>query len=229
MGKLQANTPSISPYLLVFDSTPLLFETSFMRKFTSISIPILLGCFLASCTLSLNQNSMNNTTPLHPPLSGGQMQATFAGGCFWCLQPAFDAEPGVLDAVVGYAGGHVENPTFEQVFSKTTGHREAIQITYDPDQVSYQRLVEIFFRQIDPTDAGGQFADRGENYTTAIWYQTDEEKTIAESVIQSINDSDKFDAPVATKVLPFMNFYPAEDYHQDYYKKSALHYNLYKK
>lgn len=168
-----------------------------------------------------------NTQPIIIPENA--KAATFAWGCFWCLQPSFDAEPGVLRAIVGYAGGHVENPTYEQVLSETTGHRESIQVIYDPTQVSYGRLVEIFFHQIDPTDAGGQFADRWESYTTAIWYQTDEEKDIAMSVIQSINDSQKFDKPVATLIVPFVNFYPAEEYHQDYYKKSSVHYNLYKK
>ncbi len=121
------------------------------------------------------------TTPLD---RGATQTATFAGGCFWCLEPSFDAEPGVIDTVVGYAGGHLDNPTYEVVLTEKSGHREAIQVTYDPEKVSYERLVEIFFHQIDPTDAGGQFADRGESYTTAIWYTSDEEKTTAESAIK---------------------------------------------
>jgi len=163
------------------------------------------------------------------PIPENAKVATFAGGCFWCLQPSFDAEPGVLRTIVGYAGGQRENPTYEQVLTETTGHRESIQVTYDPTKVSYKRLVEVFFRQIDPTDAGGQFSDRGESYTTAIWHENDEEKKIAEAVIQSLDDSKKFDKPVATALVPFTNFYPAEEYHQDYYKKSSVHYNLYKK
>jgi peptide methionine sulfoxide reductase msrA/msrB len=168
-----------------------------------------------------------NTTPIKIPENA--QVATFAGGCFWCLDPAFDTEPGVVSAIVGYAGGHVENPTYEQVLGKKTGHREAIQVTYDPTKVSYERLVEIFFHQIDPTDAGGQFADRGEPYMTAIWYNNDEEKKTAEDFIKQLNESKKFDKPVATSVLPFTNFYLAEEYHQNYYKKSAFHYSLYKK
>lgn len=196
-----------------------------MKHFISLAIPILI-LVLTSCSLFPSQNPMN-TQPIIIPENA--KVATFAGGCFWCLQPSFDAEPGVVDAVVGYAGGKVANPTYEQVLTETTGHREAIQVTYDPEQVSYERLVEIFFHQIDPTDAGGQFADRGESYTTAIWYNNDEEKSIAENFIKKLNDSKKFDKPIATLILPFNNFYPAEEYHQDYYKKSSFHYSLYKK
>jgi peptide methionine sulfoxide reductase msrA/msrB len=122
-----------------------------------------------------------------------------------------------------------ENPSYEEVLSKKTGHREAIQVTYNPEKVTYKTLLGIFFRQIDPTDPDGQFADRGESYTTAIWHKNDEEKKIAEEFIISLNNSKKFEKPIATLILPFKNFYPAEEYHQDYYKKSSLHYNLYKK
>ncbi len=155
--------------------------------------------------------------------------ATFSGGCFWCLEPAFVREPWVTQTVVWYAGGHRENPTYEEVCSEKTGHRESIQMTYDPEKISYQRLVEIFFHQIDPTDSGGQFADRGESYTTAIWYHDDEQKKIAEKYISDLNVSQKFDKPIVTKVLPFLNFYPAETYHQKYYEKAPVHYSLYKK
>lgn len=203
----------------------LLFEIKTMKYFTSLTIPLLAIIILASCSLFSHTSPMNTT----PTIPENAKVATFAGGCFWCLQPSFDAEPGVIKAVVGYAGGHVENPSYEKVLSETTGHREAIQITYNPEKVSYNRLVEIFFHQIDPTDAGGQFADRGESYTTALWYQTEEEKKIAEDFIQKLNESKKFAKPVVTMVLPFSNFYPAEEYHQSYYKKSALHYTLYKK
>lgn len=168
---------------------------------------------------------MKNTAPIPE----NAKVATFAGGCFWCLQPSFDAETGVLKTAVGYAGGRTENPTYEEVYSNKTGHRESIQVTYDPEIVSYARLVEILFHQIDPTDANGQFSDKWESYTTAVWYSSDEEKTVAEEFIKNLNDSKKFDKPVATVVLPFTNFYPAEEYHQDYYQKSSLHYNLYKK
>lgn len=192
-----------------------------MKYLTSLTIPI-----LASCTLFPSQKTMNTQSTIIPE---NVRVATFAGGCFWCLEPSYDAEPGVVKTVVGYAGGRTENPTYEEVYSNKTGHREAIQVTYDQDKVSYARLVEIFFHQIDPTDAEGQFADRGESYTTAIWYTSDEEKKIAEDFIHELDESKKFDKTVAVKVLPFTNFYPAEEYHQEYYLKSSLHYNLYKK
>lgn len=196
-----------------------------MKIFISLTIPIFLSLLVASCSFSHPKTLMKN--PL--PLPDNAQTATFAGGCFWCLQPSFDAEPGVLQTIVGYAGGHTENPTYEQVLTETTGHRESIQVTYDPEKVSYQRLLEIFFHQIDPTDAGGQFADRGESYTTAVWYKNDNEKKIVDAAIKGLDDSKKFEKPVTISVLPFTNFYPAEEYHQEYYKKSSVHYNLYKK
>lgn len=197
-----------------------------MSKFTSITIPILSSIILVSCSLYTSKNPMNTPTKIIPE---NAKIATFAGGCFWCLEPSFDIEPWVVQTIVGYAGGDTESPSYEQVLSKKTGHREAIQVTYDPKIVSYQRLIEIFFHQIDPTDAWGQFADRGESYTTALWYQDDSEKKIAENFIQELNDSKKFEKSVAVKVLPFKNFFIAEEYHQEYYKKASLHYSLYKK
>lgn len=197
-----------------------------MKYFTSFTISMFLSIFLMSCSLSYNNKNMNTQSIIVPE---NAKIATFAGGCFWCLEPSFDAEPGVVKTIVWYAGWHVENPSYEQVITQKTGHREAIQVTYDPETVSYQRLIEIFFHQIDPTDAGGQFADRGESYMTSLWYQDDSEKKIAEDFIQKVNDSKKFEKSVAVQVLPFTNFYPAEEYHQDYYKKSSLHFNLYKK
>lgn len=197
-----------------------------MKYFTSLTVPILAAVIFTSCTLFPSQKNMNTQPAIIPE---NAKVATFAGGCFWCLEPSYDAEPGVVKTVVGYAGGNTENPSYEEVYSNKTGHREAIQVTYDPDKVTYARLVEIFFHQIDPTDAGGQFSDRGESYTTAIWYTSDEEKKIAEDYIAELNDSKKFDKPVVTQVLPFINFYIAEEYHQEYYLKSSLHYNLYKK
>lgn len=126
-----------------------------MKKFTSLTIPILVSMISASCTLFPQETPMKTIT-----IPENAKTATFAGGCFWCLDPAFDNEPGVFQSIVGYAGGYIENPNYEQVLGKQTGHRESIQVTYDPTKVSYERLVEVFFHQIDPTDDGGQFADR---------------------------------------------------------------------
>lgn len=152
--------------------------------------------------------------------------ATFAGGCFWCMVKPFDQYDGIEKVVSGYTGGHVENPTYEQVCSETTGHYEAVQITFDPTIFSYESIVEIFFQNIDPFDAGGQFFDRGQSYQTAIFYHNDEQKEIAQQVMQRL-ENDVFAKKVAVKLLPASTFYPAEDYHQDYYKKNSGHYTRY--
>ncbi|KGX91956.1 methionine-S-sulfoxide reductase [Pontibacillus halophilus JSM 076056 = DSM 19796] len=156
-------------------------------------------------------------------------KATFAGGCFWCMVEPFDQRPGIHEIVSGYTGGRTENPTYEEVCSETTGHVEAVQITYDPEIFPYDRLLEVFWQQIDPTDAGGQFNDRGESYTTVIFYHDDEQKQLAEQSKQRLEESGKFKQPIVTKIVEASTFYRAEEKHQDYYKKQSFHYNLYKK
>ena len=153
--------------------------------------------------------------------------ATFAGGCFWCMVKPFDEQPGIKSVLSGYTGGHVENPTYEQVCSETTGHLEAVQITFDPEIYPYEKLVRLYFTLIDPTDAGGQFYDRGESYTTAIFYHNDEQKKIAERIKAELDASGKFKLPIAVKIREATPFYVAEDYHQHYYKKNPAHYNRY--
>ncbi|PAV29443.1 methionine sulfoxide reductase [Virgibacillus profundi] len=155
--------------------------------------------------------------------------ATFAGGCFWCMVEPFDERPGIVDVVSGYTGGTIENPTYEQICSNTTGHLEAVQITFDPTIMSYEELVNTFWQQIDPTDAGGQFHDRGESYQTAIFYHNEEQKITAENSKQKIEASGRFTKPIVTGVIPAKTFYKAEENHQDYYKKQSFHYRLYKK
>ncbi|SES79090.1 peptide methionine sulfoxide reductase msrA/msrB [Oceanobacillus limi] len=155
--------------------------------------------------------------------------ATFAGGCFWCMVEPFDQRPGIIDVVSGYTGGSIENPTYEQVCSNTTGHVEAVQITFNPEVIPYEYLVETFWQQIDPTDPGGQFNDRGESYQTAIFYHNDNQKQIAERSKEKLDRSGKFSKPIVTKILPAKPFYEAEEQHQDYYKKQSFHYRLYKK
>lgn len=155
--------------------------------------------------------------------------ATFAGGCFWCMVEPFDSRPGIESVVSGYTGGDVENPTYKQVSSHTTGHVEAVQITFDPELMPYEQLVETFWQQIDPTDAGGQFNDRGDSYKTAIFYHNEKQQEIAEKSKARLEASKKFNKPIATKILPAKPFYPAEEEHQDYYKKQSFHYRLYKK
>lgn len=155
--------------------------------------------------------------------------ATFAGGCFWCMVQPFDERPGIESVISGYTGGTVENPTYEQVCSNQTGHVEAVQIEFNPEIMPYERLVETFWQQIDPTDPDGQFHDRGESYRTAIFYHDEEQKEIAEKSKAALDASGRFSKPIAVQILPAKPFYPAEDKHQDYYKKNSFHYKAYKK
>ncbi len=153
--------------------------------------------------------------------------ATFAGGCFWCMVKPFDQWPGIIKVVSGYTGGHTVNPTYEQVCSDTTGHYEAVQITFDPSVISYKELLEVFWQQVDPTDAGGQFGDRGSSYQTAIFYHSEEQKQQAEESKKEVDQNGPFAQPIVTPILPAKTFYPAEEYHQDYYKKNPAHYQRY--
>ena len=154
--------------------------------------------------------------------------ATFAGGCFWCMQPPFDNLDGVVSTEVGYTGGEIENPTYEQICRGDTGHYEALKVVYDAQSVSYKTLLETFWHNIDPTQFDGQFADRGSQYHTAIFYNDEEQRQLAEDSREVLELSGKFDAPIATKVLQAGPFYPAEEYHQGYYRKNSGHYTMYK-
>ncbi|MEB6550012.1 peptide-methionine (S)-S-oxide reductase MsrA [Heyndrickxia sporothermodurans] len=147
-------------------------------------------------------------------------KATFAGGCFWCMVKPFDQWDGIEKVVSGYSGGHIDNPTYEDVKSGNSGHYEVVQITYNPSIFPYEKLLEIYWQQIDPTDDGGQFHDRGDSYRTAIFYHSEEQKQLAEKSKQQLSESGKFKKPIVTQILPAATFYPAEDYHQDYYKKN---------
>lgn len=154
-------------------------------------------------------------------------KATFAGGCFWCMVKPFDSYDGIHAVVSGYTGGDLENPTYEQVCTNSTGHKEAVQITFDSSVFPYEQLVELFWMQIDPTDPGGQFYDRGSSYESAIFYHSDTQKEIAEASKIALQTSGKFSKPIVTPILEAKSFYPAEQYHQDYYKKNPTHYNRY--
>ncbi|MFO8057666.1 MAG: peptide-methionine (R)-S-oxide reductase MsrB [bacterium] len=156
-------------------------------------------------------------------------KAIFAGGCFWCMEPPFESMDGVYSVRSGYIGGTSENPTYEEVSAGQSGHLEAVEISYDPDKVSYEELLNVFWRHIDPTDPGGQFADRGPQYHTSVFYTDEEQKKTAEESKRKLDESGKFDKPVVTRILPADTFYPAEDYHQDYHKKNPLRYKLYKR
>ncbi|MFH1037219.1 MAG: peptide-methionine (S)-S-oxide reductase MsrA [PVC group bacterium] len=154
--------------------------------------------------------------------------ATFAGGCFWCLEPPFRELDGVLNVVPGYTGGHKDNPTYQEVCSGETGHAEVVRVTYDLSRISYQRLLDVFWRQIDPTDPGGQFADRGSQYRTAVFYHDEEQKKEAERSRDTLMRSGKYEKGIVTAIVPASPFFPAEDYHQKYYQKCPVRYNLYK-
>ncbi|MCM3596804.1 peptide-methionine (S)-S-oxide reductase MsrA [Metabacillus idriensis] len=155
--------------------------------------------------------------------------ATFAGGCFWCMVQPFDELPGIISVTSGYTGGHKENPTYEEVCSETTGHYEAVQIAFNPDIFPYERLLELFWQQIDPTDAGGQFYDRGDSYRTAIFFHNEKQQQLAEESKKKLEESGRFKKPIVTEILPAKPFYEAEDYHQQYYQKSPVRYNQYRK
>ena len=153
--------------------------------------------------------------------------AIFAGGCFWCIQPAFDKANGVIKTVVGYSGGTEPNPTYELVSSEKTNYRESIEITYDPAKISYEQLLDIYWRQIDPTQADGQFTDIGPSYRAAIFYGNSDEKKIAEASKEKLARAGKFHKPIVTEILPAMKFYPAEAYHQKYYQQDPEHFEAF--
>lgn len=162
---------------------------------------------------------MTNLEKEKPMNSHHKETATFAGGCFWCMVKPFDTLPGIEKVVSGYIGGKVEAPTYEMVKSGTTGHMEAVQITFDPDVFPYEKLLELYWTQIDPTDDGGQFFDRGSNYRTAIFYHDEAQKALAERSKSALASSGRFTKPIVTRILPAAPFYPAEEEHQKFYKK----------
>jgi peptide methionine sulfoxide reductase msrA/msrB len=182
-------------------------------------ILLLSYALIAACTIASSQGQ--NSSPAET------RTAIFAGGCFWCIQPAFDKAKGVIKTIVGYCGGTEPNPTYEVVSSEKTGYRESIQITYDPAKISYEQLLDIYWRQIDPTQADGQFTDIGPSYRAAIFYGNDDEKKIAAASKEKLAHSGKFNKPVVTEILPAMKFYPAEAYHQKYYRQNPEHFEAF--
>ncbi|MGD8616147.1 MAG: peptide-methionine (R)-S-oxide reductase MsrB [Gammaproteobacteria bacterium] len=162
------------------------------------------------------------------PADPGLGVATFAGGCFWCVEADFDKVPGVVKTISGYTGGDVENPTYKQVSAGGTGHLESLQVYYDPSRVSYEYLLEAFWRMVNPTDEGGQFVDRGDSYTTAIFYHNEEQKRAAEKSKAALAASGRYDKPIVTPIRPAETFYPAEDYHQNYHSENSFRYTFYR-
>jgi len=153
--------------------------------------------------------------------------AVFAGGCFWCVEAAFDAVEGVVDHTAGFAGGHVENPSYDTVTGGGTGHKEAVRVTYDPDEITYERLLYVFWRNVDPLDDGGQFCDRGPSYETAIFVDGPEQRAAAEASKHALAESGRFDRPIVTPITELDRFYPADDAHQDYFRENPYRYKIY--
>jgi len=190
-------------------------------------VTLLFICILTTIgCLKTDSKNMNNR--LVPQTENGLDTATFAGGCFWCTESAFLNLDGVKKVISGYSGGQVKNPSYEEVCSGTTGHQECVQIVYDPQIISYTELLDVFWRQIDPTDAGGSFVDRGSQYYSAIFYHNNEQKKIAESSRKDLEQSGIFDKSIATRVIEFSSFYPAEEYHQQFCKKNPVRYYSYR-
>jgi len=181
------------------------------------------GWQLGSSSEGDTQEAMMN----EPTTQEGLREAIFAGGCFWCIETAFELMPGVVEAISGYTGGTIENPTYEEVSSGTTGHFEAVLVRFNPEEIGYEALLEQFWRSINPTDAGGQFYDRGSQYYTAIFYLDEEQRDLAEASKRALEESGVFDEPIVTRILPAETFYPAEGYHQDYHKKYLAQYKAY--
>lgn len=187
---------------------------------------IVVGLFAAVSSFWVTSSSQTEDTP--KPVVEQQAEAIFAGGCFWCVEADFDKIEGVLETISGYTGGFLENPTYQDVVRKKTGHYEAVKVVYDPSRVTYSELVEFFWRHVDPTDAGGQFCDRGDSYRTAIFTSDDSETIIAEASKAAIDSASFLPGPIVTPILEASTFYPAETYHQNYYSKNPIRYSLYR-
>jgi len=184
---------------------------------------------LASMTVCNGSNTGTQATAAKTGGTGMESIATFAGGCFWCMEPPFKKLDGVLKVVVGYTGGTKKNPTYEEVGAGRTGHMESIQVTFDPQRISYLKVLDVFWKNIDPTDAHGQFVDQGTQYRSAIFFNSLEEKILAEATKRDLERSKVFSKPIATMIVPATVFYPAEGYHQDYFLKSPDNYHQYRR
>jgi peptide-methionine (S)-S-oxide reductase len=186
---------------------------------------ILLASFAALALLAAPAAAQ---APVKPAAKPTTAKATFAGGCFWCVEEVYDTIPGVISTVSGYMGGHVKNPTYEQVSTARTGHAEVVQIEYDPSKVTYARLLEVFWRNIDPTQKDGQFCDHGPQYRSGIFYHNDEQKRLAEASRLNLSKNKPFKGEIVTEITRAAEFYPAEGYHQDFHTKSPTRYKFYK-
>lgn len=197
-----------------------------MKKIILFSFALVLLGALVSFQSYGTKNRIKETEM--SDIKGNYKTATYAGGCFWCVESDLEKVHGVLRVVSGYSGGPEKNPTYKEVAYGRTGHIEAVQVYYDPEKTDYKTITDIFFRHIDPTDNGGQFVDRGPQYRPAVFYHDAGQKETAEAIVKSLNDSGRFKKPVVTEIRPFEVFYKAEEYHQDYYLKNPGHYNRYR-
>ena len=188
-------------------------------------IGIVLFGFQESNDKQLKQEEKSSLMKTEP---NNYKTATFAGGCFWCVESDFEKVDGVIEAISGYAGGEEPNPTYKQVSAGGTGYAESVQVRYDPQKITYRELLDVFWRHVDPTDAGGQFVDRGSQYRSAIFYNDEDQKRIAQESKAELEKSGRFSKPIVTEIVPLGKFYPAEEYHQDYYSKNPLRYKLYR-
>jgi peptide methionine sulfoxide reductase msrA/msrB len=200
-----------------------------MRAIVFVGIMFIVGVILFGLqdfwSNAMEKEKMEEAMPMRPD---NLRTATFAGGCFWCVEADFEKVEGVKEVISGYTGGHKENPTYDEVSSGGTGHVEAVQVIYDPEIVSYGELLDYFWRHVDPTDAGGQFVDRGSQYRPVIFYHDEEQKQLAEKSKKALEASGRFEKPIAIEILKFERFYRAEDYHQDYYKTHPYRYKFYR-
>lgn len=198
-------------------------------KISTLTITIfVLAILLIGFQQARSMDKKKDEAMADKPMPAGVETAVFAGGCFWCTESDFEKVDGVIEAVSGYTGGHVKNPSYKKVSKGGTGHVEAVKVTYDPKKVSYQDLLETFWRHVDPTDAGGQFVDRGDQYRSVIFYADEHQHKLAEASKKKLAASGVFDKPIVTEILPLGAFYPAEEYHQDYYKKNPIRYHWYR-
>ena len=194
----------------------------------SLSIPVAIASFFLAASCAFVTPNAGADDQAGNADAKRLSSAVFAGGCFWCVEADFDKVEGVYETISGYTGGALDNPTYKQVSHGGTGHFEAVKISYDPEIVSYEELTEYFFRHIDPVDARGQFCDKGHSYLSAVFVSNEDEKQIVTAEIERINQSGVLPAPVVTEVLDAQTFWPAEDYHQDYYKKNPIRYRYYR-
>lgn len=207
--------------MLFEQSSPFIMKVKVKNLFKIFIVSLICVCFVV---LANGQDK----TMIKNEEESKMEKATFAGGCFWCMESPFEELNGVTEVIAGYTGGHKENPTYEEVTSGKTGHLEAVQITFDPSIITYSELLDVFWRQINPTDIRGQFADRGEHYKTAIFYHNDVQKRLTEESKEKLQASGKFQVDIVTEIIPASKFYVAEDYHQDYYQKSPIRYKIYR-